>query len=572
MQRIQKKYPETNNGLGAYVVSLPGAGASDGQAVIYTMHIVAVLILILASINVGNLLLSRAVERSKETAIRVALGAPRSRLISQMLWESIIICSLGGVIGLLVMAWGLEITESIVATFFTNPPPFWWTFGLDSYTVKLFILIVFSTIIVTGLLPAWRNSGGDFNAMLRDGTRGALSKKSGKINKVLVISEIFISITVLIAAAVLVFTSYTRSHADIGADTDNILNANILLPNPKYKSTQAKIQFANKLESMLENTTGIGDVIITTALPGNYSFKTNFSIEGIEYTEESNISYPKVNYISIMPGGLSKLGVELKQGRYFNSSDDNLGNTTVVVSESFAIKYFNKIDVLGKKVRIEKDDKDDDWLTIVGVVETTLHSDSENENLPSIFRPFTQSPRNDMTIAMKMTSNRSSVTKALRSAMLSIDAELPSFQIETYQQSVRRQSAPMLFISNLTALFALAGVVLAASGIYGVMSNTIAQRTHEIGIKRALGADEELITKEYLISGLKLLLWGGIPGVLAGSFMGFGMSQIFGIDSSILAIIALVMTILIGSVVLLATYLPTQKALIIEPSQALHHE
>ncbi|WP_085297377.1 ABC transporter permease [Cognaticolwellia mytili] len=572
MQRIKQQYPETNNGLSAYAVSIPGSGASDGQPVIYTMHIVAILILILASINVGNLLLSRAVERSKETAIRVALGAPRSRLISQMLWESIIICSLGGIIGLLVMAWGLEVTETIVATFFTDPPAFWWKFGLDSYTITLFFIIVFSTIIVTGLLPAWKNSGGDFNAVLRDGTRGALSKKSGRVNKMLVISEIFISMTVLIAAAVMVFASYTQSRADIGAETKNILNASVVLPNSKYPSEQEQVQFVKTLTSLIENSTGIGEVIIASALPGNFSYETSFAIDGFEYTEQSALSYPVMNYVAVMPGSLDKLGVELKQGRYFNSGDDGLDKKSVIVTESFAIKYFNETSAIGKRVRTVSSDNNIDWLTIVGVVETTLHGERETQNFPSVYRPFTQAPRNKLTIAMKMTASQALATKTLRKTMASIDAELPSFKIETYQQSVERITAPITFISNLTALFALAAVVLAASGIYGVMSNTINQRTHEIGIKRALGADEQLITKEFLLAGLKLLLWGGIPGLLAGGFMGFGMSQMFGTDHSVLIIIATLMTILVGSVVLLATYLPTQRALIVEPSQALHYQ
>jgi ABC-type antimicrobial peptide transport system permease subunit len=173
---------------------------------------------------------------------------------------------------------------------------------------------------------------------------------------------------------------------------------------------------------------------------------------------------------------------------------------------------------------------------------------------------------------MKMTASQTIATKTLRKVMASIDAELPSFKIETYQQSVQRITAPITFISNLTALFALAAVVLAASGIYGVMSNTINQRTHEIGIKRALGADEQLITKEFLLAGLKLLLWGGIPGVLAGGFMGLGMSQMFGTDHFVLIIIVVMMTMLVGSVVLLATYLPTKRALVVEPSQALHYQ
>src|SRR5690606_15677124 len=223
-----------NSGVSAYANSFQRGLEQDGIAVVYSMHIAAVLILFLASINVGNLLYSRAIERGKETAIRDALGAPRSRLISQMLRESDIICSLGGLIGLLVLAWGLEITAKTVATFFVDKPIYWWDFGIDAYTLKIFFSFVVGTILATGLLPAWKNSGTEFNAVLRDGTRGALGKKSGRLNRFLVISEIFLSMTVLIAAATMVVGAYRTTYADFGANPDNILTAKALLTDSRY--------------------------------------------------------------------------------------------------------------------------------------------------------------------------------------------------------------------------------------------------------------------------------------------------------------------------------------------------
>jgi len=262
MQRIEQQYPKTNHRISAYIDSLPMSSVAGGITVVYSMQVVAILILVLASINVGNLLLSRAVERSKETAIRVALGAPRARLIGQMLWESIIICTLGGVIGLLMVAWGLEITQGITAGFFSGKMPFWWVFNVDAFTIKLFIAFVVSTILVTGLLPAWKNSGEDFNDALRDGTRGALSKKSGRLNKILVISEILISLIVLIGASVMVLSSYVRTHADIGVETDGILVADVALSDSRYDIASKKSQFINTLQSRLENSTGVRDVMI----------------------------------------------------------------------------------------------------------------------------------------------------------------------------------------------------------------------------------------------------------------------------------------------------------------------
>jgi len=574
-QRIADKYPQTNKGISAYVTSIPGGGGNGGEAVVYTMHTVALLILVLASINVGNLLLSRAVERGKETAIRVALGAPRSRLISQMLWESIIICTLGGLVGFLVMAWGLEQTEAIVATFFADPLAFWWRFSIDAYTVKLSLGIVVTTILVTGLIPAWRNSGGDFNAVLRDGTRGALGKKAGRLNKLLVTSEIFIAITVLIAAAVLVQSAAEQSRKDIGAETSNTLVATVLLSEERYVSPANKVNFINALASQLESSSAINQVMIASALPGHYSLKKNIVIHGKEYNKASNTSYPKANYIVITPGSLAKLGVELQQGRYFNQGDNVLDKTTVLVSESFANAHFGQMSAIGQRIRLaNNDDEREEWLTIVGIVEHTIQGnrDAVAANQPTIFRPFGQDPAKRLTLAMTMNAPIATVAKTLRHTMQGIDSEIPSYRVETYEASNERITAPISFISNLTALFAVAGLFLAASGIYGVMSNTISQRTQEIGIKRALGADENRVLREFLFAGFKLLIWGGIPGVLVGGFMGISMGQMFGTDMSILISIVTTMLTIIGVTVMLATYIPTKRALKMEPSQALHYE
>ena len=573
MQRLEQRYPKENSGINAYVETIQKATVGDGIAIIYSLYVVAVLILLLASINVGNLLLSRAVERGKETAIRVALGAPRLRLISQMLWESIIICTLGGIIGLLMLTWGLGLTETVTESFFSDRPRFWWKFGVDSYTIQLFVVFILGTVLITGVLPAWRNSGGDFNSALRDGTRGALSKKSGRLNQLLVISEIFISMTVLIAATVAVIATYQTTNADYGAEPDNILTAKVQLTESKYDTGEKQVQFFKTLEANLQGSAGMGEVMISSALPAEFARKPSVAVEGREYGQGASASYPKVNYVAVMPGSLMKLGIELKQGRYFNSSDDGLNNTTVVVTDSFVERYLSGEEALGKRVRVV-DQGEVKWLTIVGVVEHTIQGVASRSSryTPSVFRPLTQEPRTQMTIAMKMKSSETEMTRTLRSVLKSIDPELPAFKIEPYQARMERNIAPLKFITSLFMLFGIAGVILAASGIYGVMSNTVNQRSQEIGVKRALGGTEETIVKEYLMRGAKQLLWGGIPGLLAGSAMGFGMSKVIAAGTAALALPAISVALLIGAVVIFATYLPTWRVLEMEPIDALRNE
>lgn len=572
MQRIAQRYPETNNDISAYLSTIQGSD-ENGIEVIYTMHIIAILILILASINVGNLLLSRAVERGKETAIRVALGAPRSRLISQMLWESVLICGIGALIGVIVLVWGLDITEEYTKGFFPDKPPFWWIFGLDAYTMKMLVTFVLGTIIVTGLLPAWKNSDSDFNAVLRDGTRGALGKKAGRLNSFLIISEIFVSLTVLIAATVMMVGNFKATRADYGAITENVLTAEVLLTESKYNTPEKQAEFVEAFQSRLENTAGIGDVMVSTALPGAITTTPAIALEGFEYNE--NKGYPRANYIAVTPQTLEKLGVELKQGRYFDNSDDGFGKRTVVVTDSFAARHFPNTSALGKRIRtVELDGETPQWLTIVGIVEHTIQGPSygEKAQIPSIFRPYSQSPRQQLTIAMQVKTEPKEATRVLRQTLASLDPELPAFRIEEYQESLTRHTKAMLFITTIFFLFGVAAVILATSGIYGVMSNTISQRTQETGVKRALGATEERITREFLMTGVKQLLWGGIPGLLAGSAMGFAMSSILSIELSELIFVAITLVVIIGGTVIFATYIPTKRALKLEPSDALRYE
>lgn len=575
MQRIAVRYPETNKGLGIFVNAFQRGAERDGIEVVYSMQIAAILILLLASINVGNLLYSRAIERNKETAIRVALGAPRMRLISQMLWESAIICSLGGLIGLLVLAWGLEVTAAIVATFFNDKPAFWWDFGIDGYTLKILLGFVLFTILATGLLPAWKNSGADFNAALRDGTRGALGKKSGRLNRILVISEIFLSMTILIAAATMVLGAYRATFADFGVNNDRLLTVRTLLRDTQYQTPEQKIHFVNKLVAQLENSPGIGKVIITTVLPAEWAWMPRIALEGKEYSQAQTNAYPTANYIMLTPDSLANLGVELKAGRFFNSSDEGLGKNTIIVTDSFAAAHFPHESALGKRLRIvDAKGQEQQWLTIVGLVKHTLYGDANNDSgkRPSIFRPFSQFPKGDFSIAVEMNSARASVVRSLRSSVAAIDPEVPLFQLEDYAIKMQRNAAPIRFISHIFMIFGMAAVVLAGTGIYGVMSNTISQRTQEIGIKRALGAQDEQIARQFLWTGIKQLLWGGIPGIAAGCAMAFAMAHVVGIATADLILIAIVMVGIIAGVVIMATYLPTKRALQLEPSDALRYE
>ncbi|RRS06760.1 FtsX-like permease family protein [Pseudoalteromonas sp. J010] len=577
MQRIAERYPETNKGLSAYVAAIPMASQGDTVGIIYSAHIVAILILVLASVNVGNLFLSRAIERGKETAIRVALGAPRARLIAQMVWESVIICVLGGLIGLIGISWGLNVTASVINDLFAGQPPYWWNFGIDAYTITLFSIFIVFTITVTGLLPAWKNSGEDFNQILRDGTRGAMGRKAGRFNRFLIISEIFVSLAVLIASCAMLLGMYKATQADYGAEVDNTLTAKLMLNNTSYPSEQDKVAFTNTLLSNLEAQSRLSNVVVASALPGEYAQSSPVAVQGKEYQGQGKDRYPQANYVRISTDGLEKLQVRLLEGRHFNSADKGLDKSTVIVTESFVKRYFDGQSPLGKRIRIANDDGNGaqiEWLNVIGVVEHTIHGPSfeSSGKRPSVYRPVSQAPVMQLTIAAAMNTARADVTNTLRQTVSSIDPDIPVFRVESYEEMISRHTSGMMFIASVFGLFGIAAVFLATSGIYGVVANTINQKTQEIGIKRALGATEKIVTKQFLMTGVKQLLWGGIPGFVVGVLMAFAMSSMLGVSEVDLIIVAVVILFIISAAVLFATYVPTKRVVAMEPSEALRYE
>ena len=572
MTSIQKRYPETNNGVSASASTIPMMSIGNGGATfVVAMYVVAALLLVLASVNVGNLLLARAVERSKETAIRVALGAPRARIISQMLSESIIICGIGGVIGLLFAGAMLDGTTAAIAELNGGRPFYWMIFGIDTFTMVVFSVFLLVTIMVTGFFPAWKNSGGDFNAVLRDGTRGAQGKSAGRLNRLLVMTEVFLSVAVLIIAAVVVAGTYKAVQAEYGVNAEKKLIARIRVPDKAPLDDVAKL--AAKMQISMEQSSVLTEPTLASALPGSFTWAALVAVDGQEYGE--NLAYPRANYVVVKPSFFESLGIELINGRLFDQRDEQEGIRNAIVTESFSKRHFAGESALGRQVRIAETNGDKpDWLTIVGVVKHSIYGipGMPGHETGTVYQPFAQAPRRDMVISAGMVASEAVTERALRDILADIDPDLAIFDSITYANSMRRNSAGLVFMSQIFSIFAMIALGLAASGIYGVMSNTILQKTHETGVRRSLGADERVITRSFLWLGAKQYSWGAFPGALIGAGIGFAMTRSMPVDNVMLGLICVAVSFVIGGVVMVATYLPTRHALNMEPSQALRHE
>ena len=573
VQRANTEYPEFDTGEGivanTYMVSMMGNSIIP---IMIVMLIAVSFVLFLACSNVGNLLYARSNERAKETAIRVALGAPQSRLVMQMLWESLIICTLGGVFALLMAAYGLEVTNQIMPTFLSGRAPFWWNIQLDASLVWFTIGLTLVTTFVTGILPARKIVHGDFNSVLRDGTRGAQSRTAKRVSQGLVIFEVALSIALLTAAIVMAFAVKLAINTDYGAKTTNMLTALISLPEKTYDTTAKRVQYFQTLQTELEQISGVTGVAVASRTPAQNASYRAVSIEGMELGE--NAIAPRANTINMMPGAFETFEYDLIQGRYFTAGDNASSENVIIVSQSFVDKHWpGDTNVLGKRVKWA-DVENAQWYRVIGVVGTVIHGQpfSDFKYRPSVYRSNLQVGSSYMAIATKTTDNANQLRKALLKAVDSVDGNVPAFRVKTIEAVVSRNTAGIEFVIQLFLIFGACATVLAGSGIYALMSNAITNRTQELGVRRALGSTDSQVVKMLMKQGIWQLAIGTVLGLPVAFLFGNLIMGVIGVDSMAIYSIFAIIPGFIAAVVMLATYIPASRVTRLEPNVALRYE
>lgn len=552
--------------------------------VFMAMFVVVFLILLLACINVGNLLLARVNERIKEIAIRVALGVPRKRLILQMLWESVFVCSIGGLLALLLAAWGLDISNGVFEQTFAvdKVKPFWWQVSLDTQAVWVLIAAVVTMIFITGFIPAWRALNNDFNAVLRDGTRGALGKKAAKASKVLVISEVLLSCVVLVMATILLSTSYSAGNADYGVETQNRVTAVLQLPFDKYpvrRDTEHEFSdrinrsnFYNQLKQKLELSSNIEAVSFMTELPGRGEGTSYFEIEGRGAAVFNENPYSNNEFVA--RDSWRAVGMKIIQGRDFDHRDIGSEVRSIIINESIATTSFPDGDAVGKRVRRANRESFGDWYTIIGVVSDTFHGSAMSSSSASFnsYGLMDNLGLGRAYIAMHYTGKSAQALKTLTQTITEIDGDVGMYHAQSYDDLIKQ---PMLLVIAVSKIFLLCGVIavfLAASGIYAVAANSITQRTQEIGVRRALGSSDARIMRLFMKQAIEKLAIGLALGIAMSLYLVQIMTDAIVINNNSYIIGLIAVPVLIISMVMIATYIPTRKVVLMEPSDALHHE
>ncbi|NKI73725.1 ABC transporter permease [Dickeya sp. CFBP 2040] len=574
MQDLAARYPETNKGLSAQVLTFQENFMGEETMPIFIVMLIAVaFVLILACCNVGNLLLARTTERAKEIAIRVALGSPAARLVMQMMWESLFICVLSGIIAILLAGWGLEITNSLLPGFVPNKIPFWWHLNLDGNTVILALILVALTAVTTSALPAWKITHGNFNDVLRDGTRGAQSRSAGRISRILVTFEVGLSCSILCISALLGVLVYQATRADYGVSTQDYLTGQINLNATQYPNEQSRVLFYQKLQSALNTIPGAERTAITTSTAGQFTLPVQVDVDNSTNNSRDKWAYPLVNDVQVMPDSLAGMGIKTVQGREFSYSDDAQSQPVVVVSQSFAEQYWpGEKNVIGKRLRL-RNAENQRWYNVIGVVPNVIHGRpfSALRDRATIYRSLQQQTAASVNVVVHA-KNPAFLGPALIAAVSQVDSSLSVSQIQTLDQRLARNTAGLHFIASLFMLFGLIAMILAATGIYAVMRNVINQRIQEIGVRMAIGATESVLLRMLMLQGGKQLLAGLVIGLPLALFVAPKLTRILGDGKTGFILLFTGVALTITLVVAAAVWFPSRRATRMSPADAIRYE
>jgi len=564
---LQREHPanyEENSGWGIRLVSLRDELVEDVREALLVLLIVVECVLLIACANVANLLLARAAARQKEMAVRAALGAGRWRLIRQLLSESTLLALAGGVLGILLALWGNDYLLKLAPADLTNSGPI----EIDGRVLIFTLLVSLLTALLFGLAPAWQSSKLKLNDALKEGSRSA-SAGRGRLRNLLVIGEVAVALTLLVGAGLLLKSFYCLLQVDPGFDPANVLTMRLALSPADYSEGREQRAFYEQALDRIEALPGVQAAGVVHNMPfGGSGNSRNFSIEGLP-------EFPlNVDFFQASPNYFGAMGMRVASGRFFTSGDREGQPRVAVINETLARHFFPDRNPLGRRIKVGNPTGPFPWLSIVGVARDVKQDGLDEEARPALYVPYLQPPLPGwrvqfMFLAVRAQSDPLGLLPALRSAVQSLDKNQPVYRVATMEQLLARTVAARKFSMLLVVLFAAVALVLSVVGLYGVMAYTVTQRTHEIGIRTALGAQPGHVLRLVIGQGMMLALTGVAVG-LAGAFgltrlmksLLYGVSAV---DPATFAGVALLLT----AVALLACWVPSRRATQVDPVVAL---
>ena len=564
-RRLTEEHPQSNARQSMTVAPLVDAVVGDLKPAVLMLLGAVVLVLLIACANVANLLLARAADRQKEMALRLAVGGRRGRLIRQLLTESVLLSTLGGLVG---VALGYAGVRGLVASLPANVP------RADEITVDASVLVFTAVVavltgIIFGLAPAWKVSSTDMNETLKENGRGTATPGQHRLRNTLVVAEISLALILLVGAGLLLRSFFKVIEADAGVRATGVLAVNLPMPDTRFPKPEDRAALVDQLLPKLQAAPGVTSAALTFPLLGGN--QSSFNIEG--RPEPLPGQRPSADVTRVTPDYLKTMGVRIVLGRSIEATDRADTPPVCLIDETFAKAHWPGESALGKRVKFGMlTDTSLPWMQVVGITSHVKNYGVDQPSRVELYMPFHQRPPTSATIVVKTAGDPASLTPGVREAVRAVDPELPLYAVRTLDEIITSQTAPRRLAVVLISVFSGVALLLAAIGIYGVMSYAVALRTQEIGIRMALGAGRDDISRMVLRFGARM----SIIGVGVGLVAAFGLARTMGgllfqtsaSDPPTFSIVPL----LLMAVALVACYIPARRATRVDPLVALRTE
>ncbi|HVH57039.1 MAG TPA: ADOP family duplicated permease [Vicinamibacterales bacterium] len=565
-ERLAQQYPEHNKEHGAKVMTLAAGMRDQGLGpIVLLWQASAAFVLLIACANIANLLLARGAERHRELAVRAALGASRFRMMRELLVESLVLAC-AAVPAALAFAWfGIRLIRINLPPRLVRFVQGWENLDVDLRLMFFTLALAAATAIVFGLLPALRASRPALVDALKDGSRGATVGRNRQwIRRALVVGQVALALPLLVASTLSAMGAQRFLHGAQGYEPRGLLTMNAELPLAVYEKPESRRQFVENVLAKLREMPGVEGVGIVNVLPtsgGNAG--RAITVEGAPPVDPANPPY--VDYRTVTADLLETMRIPVLRGRGFTPADSEAGQPVVIVSQSLATKHFGETDPLGKRIKLG----DSPWLTVVGVGGDVIHNWFGRRNAPTAYRPYVQAPSLGLCFVIRGNGDLASLTRPAKAAVRSVDPSLAVFLLMPMQEALAERTIGLQYVAAIMAVFGAIALVLAVVGVYSLMAFMVTQRTHEIGVRIALGATRRNVVSLTVRQSATMALWG----VAIGLVLSFGVGRTLG--SLLMGVISGDLRVSLGLAVILlgaaaaAAYIPARRATSIDPMVAL---
>jgi predicted permease len=568
--RLAQDHVKENEGVAPILKPFTEQYIGDDPVImLWTMMAAVFGVLLIACSNVANLLLARAATRTREVAVRAALGASRWRIASQLLAESLVLSAIGAVLGIGIAWVGTRLFMDVMRDV---EAPFWIDIKVDGPVLAFVLGATLLAALVSGIVPALQATRGDLQSVLKDEGRGTSSMRLGRFSRALVIAELALSGGLLVGAGFMIQSVVQRSRFDYGVRTEGVFTARVGLFPANHPDSASRARFWSELEQRLQQLPGQEGAALMSTLPGMRAFRDHFGIEGQSYAQERD--YPETRRVGVTPGWFTTFGVRPLEGRLLAPGDNGGSLPVAVVTQGFARKYLGHGPAVGKRIRLGGKDSQAPWLTIVGVAPDVWYDGTGVDDAlrAVVFLPLAQGDYQFLSLAVATRGDPMALTRPVLAQLTAIDPDQPMYWVRSLVQAVRRDGWFYTVFGALFMVFGGAALLLATIGVYGVVSFGVSRRTQEIGVRMALGASSRDVMRLFLRQGARQLAVGlGLSLALAYLLSRGLTSALFQVDTGNPLMYAGV-TGALGLTTLFATYLPARRALAVDPLVALRYE